>query len=442
MPRVRDTDGYVHPEFTSLIDVFASNFENGDEVGASFTAYVDGQLVAELYSGFHDTHFKKPYDRDSLQLVFSSSKAITSLAVTYLVDQGHLSYDDLIINHWPEFGAGGKESVTLRDLLTHRAGVNALDVDRVPPFEELVHAFGGERRQAYHAITRGWFLNEVVRRAHPEGKTLGAVIREDILPIIADPNDPTPFEFYFGLPEAHVDRVSRLNGYPIPVLLFKILTPPSIQQWLGLTPIPPFMLKAFLTTGTMSHKTLFKSAPNSGKLWPESYNDARLWHSENPSFSGMTNARTLARLAAFMANNGTLDGKTLIRRETFDVAITEMGHSFDEIIGRETNFVTAGWGHIHNFITPNLTWIGWAGAGGSMIWWNAEHNMAFSYVMNFCDFSAVGDKRSHKLMKELAAVAVKLHEKGGKVNSEGGGFEWREARRASVDEGTQERDEL
>ncbi|KAJ3201713.1 hypothetical protein HDU67_001110 [Dinochytrium kinnereticum] len=444
-PSFGKASGYAHPQFKSLVDVFMGNFKKGDEVGASFTAYVDGKLVAELYGGHFDDTYTQKYDRDALQLVFSSSKAVTGIAVTYMVDQGLLSFDDKVSKYWPEFAEGGKENVTVRDLMTHRAGVAALDAERVPDADMLgdldgvaeriagqLHGFGGERVQAYHAVTRGWFVNEVVRRAHPKKKSVGAVIREDIMPLISDPKDPhSPFEFYFGLPEDLHHRVSPLSGYPLAVTAFKIITPAWIQQSLGLEPIPANLLNSFLQTKTVSHKALFKSLPKTnGQLWPFSYNDERLWRSENPSFSGMTNARTLARLAAFLAANGTLDGKTLISKETLETATVPLGPVMDAIIQRKIDFVTAGWGRLHNFITPNLTWIGWAGAGGSMIWWNTEHNIAFSYVMNFCHYSSVGDKRSHKLMRELSSLVTKIHATGNPVaDVDGDVFSFDSARR-------------
>ncbi|KAJ3114407.1 hypothetical protein HDU96_002119 [Phlyctochytrium bullatum] len=429
-PKFKNPTGYAHAYYSDLIKVFHSSFKKGDEIGASFTAYADGKLVAELYGGYFDDDYFTPYDRDSLQLVFSTSKAVTGIAVTYLVDQGIFDFEDKVSKYWPEFAAGGKEHVTIRDLMAHRAGVSALDPERVPELEELAdldvvaekiagqpHHFGGESKLSYHAQTRGWYVNELVRRAHPQKKSLGQVIREDIIPIITDPKDPhSPFEYYLNLPQDLSYRVSPLRGFPFLLTMFKLFAPPSILSILGVEPIPPHMMKAYLETNSFAHKVLFKSLQTKPGMWPETYNDERLWHSENPSFSGITNARTLARLAAFMANNGSLDGKTLISHETLDRAMEPYsGPEMDIITGRVHNLSNAGWGRFENFLAPNATWVGWAGAGGSIIMWNREHNMAFSYVMNFCHYGGVGDKRSHRLGGELTRITRRIHRKGEKV---------------------------
>lgn len=119
--------GHVAPGYEGVREAFTQNFYDGWEVGASFSVYVNNKHVVELYGGFHDQQFSETYDNDSLQLVFSSSKVVEGIVLTHLVDKGLLDWDVKVSEIWPEFGQGNKENVTLRCLLTHRAGVTYLD---------------------------------------------------------------------------------------------------------------------------------------------------------------------------------------------------------------------------------------------------------------------------------------------------------------------------
>lgn len=155
--------GTVAPGLEPVVSAFKSNFMEGSEIGASFTAYVAGKKVVELYGGYTSQHYKKPFDSKTLTLVFSSSKVIEGIVIAYLINHCRLNYTDLISTHWPEFAQNLKEKVTLADLLGHRAGVTYLDT--APSLVEIGdldamatllakqrHNFGGEVTQGYHAV--------------------------------------------------------------------------------------------------------------------------------------------------------------------------------------------------------------------------------------------------------------------------------------------------
>ncbi|KAJ3182784.1 hypothetical protein HK101_009883 [Irineochytrium annulatum] len=417
--------GYVHPAFRTLQTAFLKNFNIGDELGSSFTAYVGGKKVAELYGGYRDYNFTMPYDKSVLQLVFSSSKAVTGIVVTRLIGEGLLEYDDPVAKHWPEFADGGKERVTVRDLLTHRGGVAALDDHRLPNVTIIgdldamasllagqPHNFDGEPVQAYHVTSRGWYLNELVRRVDPTGRSIGAILREDVVPLLGPEHD-----FHFGLPRHLHDRVSLLHEFPMAQTLFQVVMPAWAQERLGTTPFPQGMMDAIGDKSSYAHKVLIKGGVQTRVDGWQRYNDHRIWEAEGPSFGGITNAKTLARFAAFMANNGTLDGQTLISKTAFQKAHEQLPETLDAVMHRMITFTGSGFGVMKDVFTPNFTWTGWAGAGGSMIWWNTEYNVAFSYVMNFCHVDSVGDRRSHAIAAELVKVVKALRDSGVDLNN-------------------------
>ncbi len=122
-----DLHGTTTPRFASVADAFARNFAEGREIGAAVAVHVDGELVVDLHAGVADPTTGREWADDTLQCVFSSSKAIVGLAIAMLVDRGVLDYDEPIATYWPEFAQHGKETITLRDVLCHRAGLPLID---------------------------------------------------------------------------------------------------------------------------------------------------------------------------------------------------------------------------------------------------------------------------------------------------------------------------
>src|SRR6476660_5348124 len=108
--------GTTAPRFKGVGDAFAANFDAGLEVGAALAVFLDGELVVDLWAGSADPTTGRAWTADTLQCVFSSTKAITGLAIAMLVDRGVLDYDAPIAGYWPAFAQQGKEAITLRDV--------------------------------------------------------------------------------------------------------------------------------------------------------------------------------------------------------------------------------------------------------------------------------------------------------------------------------------
>ena len=280
--------GEVAPGYESVVDAFKTNFELGLEIGASFTAFVGNEKVVELYGGYKSRSYTEPYDQNALQLVFSSSKVVEGLVMAYLVEKELIRYQDRISVYWPEFAQGNKENVTLACLLGHRAGLTWLD--RAPSLSEIAdldqmakllasqpHNFDGKPVQGYHAVTRGWYLNEIVRRVDPLGRSMGQLIKEEIMPTLG-------VEYYLGLPTEKESRVSYLEGVPLLRSIAQFL-PIMFQTTKKSTGINP----AVFNLKSIGSKAIF-SQPRQIVPWPHSHNRKAILKSESPSFSGVTNS--------------------------------------------------------------------------------------------------------------------------------------------------------
>ncbi|KAJ3069112.1 hypothetical protein HDU98_007812, partial [Podochytrium sp. JEL0797] len=444
--------GFAAPGFEKLRSLLQQGFSEGDDLGSQFAAYVDGSLVADIAGGYTDrTSFTTPYSTNTLQQVFSCSKFVTSSVFLHLVDTKRLSLDDLVSSYWPEFAAGNKSHVTVGQLLQHRAGVAFLDPQRVPSLDEMLdldalatkiagqpHNFNGEQVGAYHAVTRGWFLNEICRRA--TGKSVREIMYSEILPKlndgrftenfgIPDKKGNLPFEFHYGIPDSPESlsdsvrsRIAPLDSSPLVWRIVHILTPTWLLEMFGQGHVPSAFVKAFVLKGTLQNKVLFGSGPEftTTTEFPWSYNDPTSRRSQSPSFNGLTNARSLARLAELIRRSSDPSATGFVSASTFNASFASLPTSVDRVIGVEISFTrigtgvfTKGFGRGTKWETGSgSAWYGWSGAGGSIVLFNLELGVSLAYTMNFSHLQSVGDQRSWRLIKEIVRVVEEGRRKG------------------------------
>ncbi|KAJ3393558.1 hypothetical protein HDU84_001688 [Entophlyctis sp. JEL0112] len=444
-PSKSRVEGFVKPEYAALKDILRKGFEHGDDLGSQVTVYVDGELVADLAGGYTDTTYTKPYDTNTLQQVFSCSKFVTSMVFLHLVNTKRIRLSDPIVKYWPEFGLGGKSHVTIGHLLSHQGGVSYLDKHRVPTPEDMLdldilaakiadqpHNFGGSHVSSYHAVTRGWFLNEIARRA--TGKTVRQLMYEEILPIMnhgrndafgvrapRDDEGSVPYEFHYGIPDSLSallkDRIAPLDSSNFFYRVVCCAVPTWIMHMCGLCPVDQSLVSAFLFRSSTENKALMSSGE---KEFPWSFNDPVCRSSESPSFNGFTNTRFLARLAELVrrsAPNATTGPHSdtdpgLVRAETFSECFSIASESVDAVIRRRVAFTNIGTGLFSTGFGFDTPWVvakgvpfyGWAGAGGSLVVFNIEYGIAFAYAMNFAHLQALGDHRSWRLIGEVFRV--------------------------------------
>jgi len=210
---VTEVGGHVEPGFEGVRDAFANNFDEHGEVGATYAFYVDGTPVVDLWGGVR-TDTGAPYDRDTLHVVFSSTKGAAAACAYLLVQRGQLDVDAPVVAYWPEFGQAGKEHIPVRWLLSHRAGLPTFDAkltrEEALAWEPVIHALEVQAplwepgvAHGYHALTYGHLVGEVVRRV--DGRDIGRFFHEEFA-------EPLGLEFWIGLPEEHDARVAPMIG--------------------------------------------------------------------------------------------------------------------------------------------------------------------------------------------------------------------------------------
>ncbi|MEU9395959.1 serine hydrolase domain-containing protein [Streptomyces sp. NPDC048324] len=362
--------GEVADGFEPVREAFAANFARHGDLGAAVCVYHDGRPVVDLWGGVADPDTGRPWARDTLQLVYSATKGVTATAMHLLVQRGGLDLDAPVAKYWPEFAANGKEGIPVRWLLSHQAGLVALD-QPVPLAEALawqpmVAALAAQRPQwtpgsthGYHGRTWGWLVGEVIRRV--SGRTPGRFVADEIAA-------PLELDFFIGLPASERDRVSRMT-YQQPAVDFTALPTAAIPAELR------ELVAAWRDPNSFSNRAFSVTDPAE-----IDFNSPEVQAAELPASNGIGTARGLARMYAAVISD--VDGVRLLTPETLASATKEQASGADQVMVVPSRF-SSGYmlpTETNPMTGPNA--FGHTGRGGSLGFADPEHGIAFGYVMN------------------------------------------------------------
>lgn len=381
--------GAVETGWERVEEAFRRNFAIDDETGAAVAVYHRGRKVVDLQGGSFDRESDRAYDDSTLQLVFSTTKGITAIAVAMLVQRGQLAYDAPVSSYWPEFGAHGKSEATVAQLLSHQCGLitpdAALTLEEALDWGTITSGLADTRPDwpigsghGYHALTFGWLAGELVRRV--DGRTLGRFVADEI-------SGPLGVDLWIGLPESEEHRVSPLIGSP----LITESTDPAIAA----------MLEMFMGPDSRGGRALFLGGAFVGD---GTFNRRDVHAAEIPAANGISTAAALAKVYA--ATFAPVDGVQLLDAHVRDVArttVTPDGEADLCLIMPTTfgmGFMTHG--PFTAFAGPGS--FGHPGAGGSVAFAQPERELGFAYVMNTMASNLAGDLRAQRLIDATVEV--------------------------------------
>jgi CubicO group peptidase (beta-lactamase class C family) len=409
---VTATSGWVAPGFEEVKDAFQANFDDGAELGSAFAAYHRGQKVVDLWGGIADDTTGRPWEEDTLVLVYSTTKGITAMCANRLAQDGSLDVEAPVATYWPEFAQADKGEITVADLLAHRAGLawtdGTMSVEDMLAWDPVIKALEGQApswppgtAHGYHATTYGWLVGEVVRRV--TGVSIGTFLRNEIA-------GPLGAEFFIGLPPSEEPRVARL----VPFSLRPVSAGPSGD------PTPSGDEHNAVGGPDLSHladAALTYLAPD-GPLFKAlmapggAFSDPELWHSpllhaaEIPAANGICDARSLARLYGACVSDIPTDSgqgfriltpeqvQRAVRPETVGPDVVLLGLDIQWGLGFNINrglIAAADLGGPDAF--------GHFGMGGSVGWADPSVELAVGYVMNRMEMGTTGDTRSFRLIQ-------------------------------------------
>ncbi len=385
-----EIQGYTHKGYEAVREAFAENFARRNELGAACCIYHRGEKVVDLWGGVRNRSTGEPWEEDTMVLVFSATKGLAAMTLALAHSRGWLDYDERVCTYWPEFAQQGKEKATVRQLLSHQAGLFAFDVpvDKgvIADLDRLAAIMAAQKpawepgtRQAYHAISLGFYEGELLRRVDPQHRSLGQFFQDEIAA-------PLGLDFYVRLPEAIPDaRLAPLQ-----------LADP-IRMILDL----PFPMQLAL----MNRRSVFyrSTVTNPGTL--VALDEKRIYarNLEVPSGGGVGTARAIAHAYSVFATGGKELG---LRPATLQAltapAVPPQRGFYDECLVGEMQFSLG-------FMQPNENWrfghpgaFGSPGAGGSLGYADPQVKIGYAYVTNRMGV-ATGDPRDVALRGALSA---------------------------------------
>ena len=383
-------NGQVSAGFEAVRDAFAGNFARRRELGGACCVYHRGEKVVDLWGGMRNQASGEPWEEGTMVLVHSTTKGLAAMTLALAHSRGWLDYEARMCRYWPEFAQQGKETITVRQLLAHQAGLFALDepVDRsvVADLDRLAAVLARQKpawepgtRQAYHAITLGYYESELLRRVDPRHRSIGQFFQDEIA-------SPLGLDFYIRLPESVPDSrlatISRAGPLAI-VLGFPIR----------------FTLAAFNRRSNIYRALIGSELP---------HDEQRIYARdlEVPSGGGVGTARAIARAYSVFATGGR---ELELRPETLDAlsapAVAPARGFHDECMMSDDVPFSLG------FMKPSRTWafgsdaaFGFPGAGGSLGFADPQRGIGYAYVTNRMGTALAGDPRDLALRNAVYSV--------------------------------------
>ena len=379
-------EGTCDPKFSRVKDTFAENFEKRGEVGAAAAVMPDGKSVVDIWAGHADREKTRPWTRDTLVNVYSTTKGVTAICAHRLADKGLLDIDAPVAKYWPEFAQAGKDKLPVRYLLSHRAGMAAvrkpLDDDALFNWNKMTTALAEQEpwwepgtKHGYHALTFGHLVGEVIRRI--TGKTPGTYLREEIA-------GPLGLDMHIGLDAKDDARAGDMIAMP----------PPGPGE-------PNLFAEIMKNPESVTFKA-FMNPP--GGMRPGLVNTREWRAAEIPAANGHTTARSLAKLYGVLARGGELDGVRVMSKEQVAKCSIEQSNGPDALLMINTRF-SLGFmmSQPGASLGPNAKSFGHPGAGGSLGYADPDAKIGFGYTMNKMHASLLIDPRAIALIDSVYA---------------------------------------
>ncbi len=384
--------GETVPDFACVKAAFEQNFSERNELGGACCVYLNGEKVVDLWGGIRDPESGAPWEKDTMVIVFSLTNGMSAMTLALAHSWGWLDYDARVADYWPEFAQNGKDAITVRQLLSHQAGLHAfhhkVDRDTIADRDRLADILAREApqwppgtRNAYHFISLGFYESELLRRVDPQHRSLGRFFAEEIAA-------PLGLDFYIGLPaDIPNDRLAPLTmagfvksilGYPLPMIL-TMLNPWSAG------------FRACIVN------------PGSDVVMDTDRIYAR--DLEVPSGGGVGTAQAIAKAYGVFATGGAelgLSAETLNALAAPAVPPTR-GH-FDEVLRDDAQYSLGFMKPFEGFRFGHAGAFGTPGAGGSLGYADPEIGLGYAYVTNRIGTGVDPDPRDIALRTAIASV--------------------------------------
>ena len=367
-----EIQGECDPQFSKVKETFEKLYREDREIGSCFAVYKDGNPLVNLWGGFQDKDKTKPWQKDNLVTVYSTTKGVAAFCIALAMEKGLLKYEERVSTYWPEFSNNGKEDITIGMLMSHQAGICSPETRNVEDYYNqslMAEKLAGMTpiwepgtASGYHSMTFGWLTSELILRV--TGKSLGTFFREEV-------GDQHEIDFFIGLPESEDHRVAELVPFDI------VRSENSEQQQVELTDAQKSQRNS---AGTLDIQNT--------KAWRQA---------EIPSANGQGNARGLAKLYSLIVPED--NSLKLLKDDTVNQMTTMQIEGRDLVLAVQVRWGVGFILNKHKIIYgPVEGAFGHSGYGGSCAFGDPENKIGVSYVMNRMLDNFNADGRSIELI--------------------------------------------
>ncbi len=363
--------------------LFEENFARSGELGAAISVWLNGRSLLELHGGYRDAGREQPWTSDTIVLFWSATKGLGSACLLHVLQEHDIGLERRVAEFWPEFAQAGKAEITLAQLLSHQAGLAALDqLAEMTDHAAVVRALEKQKplwppgtAHGYHARTFGFLLDELVRRI--DSRPLGIYWRE----IFAE---PLGLDLWIGLPEEENARAASIyaaktSGPPVDPFYKTLADPDSLQRRVFTSPRGLNAVSAMNDPANRAHSLV--------------------------SLGGIGSAEALGKFYALLANGGELAGDRYFTAETISRMTTTLTSGPDRVFLVPTAF-SAGFmkdsdKSAARIFGPSASAFGHPGAGGSHAFADPENDLAFAYVMNQMEQQILPNEKALRLVRAI-----------------------------------------
>lgn len=381
-----DVHGYCDERFSRVRDAFVENFTERGDVGACFAATVEGEFVVDLWGGYQDAARRRPWQKDTIVNVYSSTKPMAAICALMLADRGQLDLEAPVANYWPEFAHNEKGRVLVKHLMSHSAGLpgfsRAFTTGELCDWDFCCSDLAAQAtwweagtQSGYHVITQGYLIGEVVRRI--TGQSIGQYFKTEVA-------DKLDADFHIGMDPADFGRIADL--------IEAAESPPLVQM-------DPDSIPGRALAGL--------------DLSPETAALTEWRQAEIPAGNGHGNARSIVRAQTAMANSGSAFGVELLSAAGCAKALELQTEGLDLVVGVPVKYALGYALPSTGFpVSPNANTLFWGGKGGSTVMVDTDARVCSSYVMNQMDNDMIpgprGQALSNALYESLAAISQEM----------------------------------
>uniref|UniRef100_A0A915CDH5 Beta-lactamase-related domain-containing protein n=1 Tax=Parascaris univalens TaxID=6257 RepID=A0A915CDH5_PARUN len=312
--------GYTEMRFKRVVEAFRKNFEDGwERDGAALAVYHKGKKVVDVWGGYADKQAARKWQKDTLTVTFSTTKAVAAICIAMLVDRGAMHYEDLVTKHWPEFGKNGKANITIQMALSHTAGLAYVD----EPITEQIAADHKAMRTllenetpkwppgtmtGYHVYTYGWIVDQLVRSADKNRRGVGQFFREEIA-------QKFDIDYFIGLPPEEQYRVTRLSLPTLADSIAEIFTDLRVVKYF------------FIFIALFRDSMLARAVGNPSWLravFQLTVNNPDYHRLEQAAALGIGNARSLGKIFSLISSGQLFDEATFEKLKRIHINETDI----------------------------------------------------------------------------------------------------------------------